>query len=261
VAALTAAGVRAATVGASFRLLRRVLSAAEAAGMVTKNPARGVKVPPSPREEMRFLSPGELLAVAEAVEERDRALVLLLGLCGLRIGEALALTVDDLDLLRRRVRITKAGSEVRGKVIIGPHQDGRCPGGRPASNVVDEFASTWQRSLRAPPALYSLIATEARFAGQLATASLKRAGIAERFPRVHDLRHTAVALAIGEGGHPKSIQAMLGHSSITVTLDRYGHLFPSIGERLADALDARIRRADVDQVWTKRGPAAIEDSA
>jgi integrase len=114
--------------------------------------------------------------------------------------------------------------------------------------------------------LYSLIATEARFAGptgdgERGLPALKRAGISEPFRRVHDLRHTAVALAIGEGGHPKSIQAMLGHSSITVTLDRYGHLFPSIGEQLAEALDARIRRADVDQVWTKRGPAAIEDSA
>jgi integrase len=62
--------------------------------------------------------------------------------------------------------------------------------------------------------------------------------------RFHDLRHTCVALSIeasttnGRAVHPKLIQQRLGHSSITVTLDRYGHLFPSLEEALADALDA-----------------------
>jgi integrase len=44
---------------------------------------------------------------------------------------------------------------------------------------------------------------------------------------VHDLRHTAVAFAI-TGAHPKQIQEMVGYSSITVTLDVYGHLFQSL---------------------------------
>jgi integrase len=54
------------------------------------------------------------------------------------------------------------------------------------------------------------------------------AGVSCRF---HDLRHTSVALAIAEGAHPKAIQARMGQSSITVTLDRYGHLFPSSTKR------------------------------
>jgi integrase len=66
------------------------------------------------------------------------------------------------------------------------------------------------------------------------------------------LRHTAVALAIAEGAHPKAIQARLGHASITTTLNTYGHLFPSLdvelAERLgdvrADALAARLRHAE-----------------
>jgi integrase len=56
--------------------------------------------------------------------------------------------------------------------------------------------------------------------------------------RWHDLRHTAASLAIAAGAHPKLIQQQLGHSSITVTLDRYGHCFPSMATALADALDA-----------------------
>ena len=77
--------------------------------------------------------------------------------------------------------------------------------------------------------------------------ALRRAELACRF---HDLRHTSVALAIAEGAHPKAIQARMGHSSINVTLDRYGHLFPeldeaialSFGDRLAAARDDRNRK-------------------
>ncbi len=56
--------------------------------------------------------------------------------------------------------------------------------------------------------------------------------------RIHDLRHTCAALLIAQGAHPKAIQAQLGHSSIQVTLDLYGHLFPDDMDRLASQLDA-----------------------
>ncbi len=53
---------------------------------------------------------------------------------------------------------------------------------------------------------------------------------AEPSCRFHDLRHTSVALAIADGAHPKAIQTHMGHSSINVTLDRYGHLFSELDE-------------------------------
>ena len=49
--------------------------------------------------------------------------------------------------------------------------------------------------------------------------------------------HTCASLCIALGAHPKAIQERLGHSSITVTLDRYGHLFPKLDEALTDRLD------------------------
>ncbi len=58
--------------------------------------------------------------------------------------------------------------------------------------------------------------------------------------RVHDLRHTSVALAIAAGAHPKAIQSRMGHSSINVTLDRYGHLFPTLDENIATTFDAEL---------------------
>lgn len=59
--------------------------------------------------------------------------------------------------------------------------------------------------------------------------------------RFHDLRHTAVALAIAQGAHPKTIQARMGHSSVQVTLDRYGHLFPELDANIAEGLDVTFR--------------------
>lgn len=57
----------------------------------------------------------------------------------------------------------------------------------------------------------------------------------------HELRHTAAALAIAQGAHPLAIKERLGHSSITVTMDRYGGLFPRLEEAIAEGLDGALR--------------------
>ena len=55
--------------------------------------------------------------------------------------------------------------------------------------------------------------------------------------RFHDLRHSHVAALIAQGEHPKVIQTRLGHSSIKVTQDRYGHLLEGLDEAAAACLD------------------------
>lgn len=72
--------------------------------------------------------------------------------------------------------------------------------------------------------------------------------------RVHDLRHTCASLLIDLGAHPKAIQEWLGHKSITVTIDVYGHLFPSLNEALAEQLDEVFRRAAESP---ERAPATV----
>ncbi len=56
--------------------------------------------------------------------------------------------------------------------------------------------------------------------------------------RFHDLRHTYAALMVAAGAHPKYLQAQMGHSSIRVTLDLYGHLFPDANRGVLESLDA-----------------------
>ena len=56
--------------------------------------------------------------------------------------------------------------------------------------------------------------------------------------RIHDLRHTAVALWIAAGANPKEVAAWAGHASVSFTLDRYGHLYPESDLSLRERLDA-----------------------
>ena len=70
-----------------------------------------------------------------------------------------------------------------------------------------------------------------------------RAGLSGRF-RIHDLRHTAASLMIQAGYPPKMLQEIMGHASITTTLDLYGHLYPGEMDRYANRLDDAAGTAD-----------------
>ncbi len=59
--------------------------------------------------------------------------------------------------------------------------------------------------------------------------------------RFHDLRHTAATLMFKQGVHPKVVQERLGHSSISLTLDTYSHVIPSMQSQAADDLDAILQ--------------------
>jgi integrase len=67
---------------------------------------------------------------------------------------------------------------------------------------------------------------------------LKRAGLPDI--RWHDLRHTCATLLLGRGVHPKLVQHLLGHASVTMTLDRYSHWVPSMGRHAADGMDEAL---------------------
>jgi integrase len=71
--------------------------------------------------------------------------------------------------------------------------------------------------------------------------------------RIHDLRHTAVALWIAAGANPKEVAARAGHTSVSFTLDRYGHLYPESDAALRDRLDAIYSAGQREQ-----GAAVVE---
>lgn len=220
-----------------WRTLRRMLNVAVDRDIIPRSPLRKVAAPRVPQTEMRFLTADRLEALAVAAKLRDKdgnvtcdygPMVLVAGWGGLRWSELVGL---------RPAAIEAGGVRVTGQLIDGRRWE------EPKGNA--------HRFVSLPPSVMDLLVpmsdelvftspsgrpvNHSNWRQRVLGPAKAAAGVDPGF-RPHDLRHTAVALAIATGAHPKAIQARMGHSSIQVTLDRYGHLFPEIDSSLAAAL-------------------------
>jgi len=246
----------------AYYVLYAVLEAAIQAGALVRNPAAGVRAPRSHSREMHFLSAAEVERLAEAIVPPYGVLVRFAAYTGLRAGEIAALRVKRLDLLRGTVRVVEAASEVSGRLITGPTKTHAERTVRLPRFLRDELAAY----LASPPRDRDAFVFTAPKGGPLRhhnfykrqfCPALVRAGLPAQI-RFHDLRHTCASLLIAQGAHPKAIQAHLGHSSIQVTMDRYGHLFPDALEHLADRLDAAHAQLRMDAMGTEPHRGLIE---
>ncbi|MGH2773091.1 MAG: tyrosine-type recombinase/integrase, partial [Actinomycetota bacterium] len=238
VAELDAKGLKPATVHKAYQILGKIMSAAVDAEIISKSPCRKVQLPKVDAQEMRFLAPDEVWGLAEAIDPRYRAFVLLAAYSGLRRGEIFGLRPERLDLLRGRVEVAEILVEVRGHQTFGPPKTRAglrwVPLPRP---VCDELG----RHLAAYPG--DLVFTSpqgspmrgSQFRARYWLPAVKRAGLEPL--RLHDLRHTAVALWIAAGASVKEIQKRAGHASSSTIIDRYGHVLPSAEEKVNQGLE------------------------
>lgn len=247
VSKLTRDGYAPATVQLAYGLLSMALSAAVEAGVLVRSPSEGTKLPKRQRREMRFLSMDELHELADVMDPRYRVLVMTAGLSGARFGELAALRVNDLNLLRRRLTISRSLSEVRGGI-----------------QETEPKTAAARRTIALPASLVDNLALHLATGSHAPTdrvftapdgGPLRRRGFRNRFwvpaveasvgqpCRFHDMRHTHAALLIAANTHPKVLQARLGHSSIKTTLDIYGHLYEPLDEEAADRLEQLVVRA------------------
>jgi len=81
--------------------------------------------------------------------------------------------------------------------------------------------------------------------------ALRQAGLPKI--RFHDLRHSFASLLIAQGEHPKLISEQLGHASVQITLDRYGHLLPASYDSAGERLDAALFGSEL-QAFANSGP-------
>jgi hypothetical protein len=162
---------------------------------------------------------------------------------GLRWGEGAALRRSRCHLIRSRLEVEESLAEVGGNLFFGPTKTYQRRAVVIPGFLREMLAAHLARNVARDPD--SLVFTNAEggplrnsnFRSRVWRPALAAAGLPEDL-RIHDLRHTCAALLIAQGAHPKAIQAQLGHSSIQVTLDRYGHLFPDDMDGLATQLDA-----------------------
>lgn len=239
------AGLAPSSVHRHYRTLRRMLQVAVEKQRITTNPCDRVAPPRVPKREMTFLSWEEAVDLAEAHSERFRALIYLAVDAGMRWSELIGLRRPRVDLRNHKVRVTeqlvrldtgewlrkepKTGASVRS-ITVSPFTADLLGG------HLERFANPGLDGLVFPNGAGNPVASSS-FWNQHFQRALHQAGLKCRF---HDLRHTSVALAIAEAAHPKAIQARMGHSSINVTLDRYGHLFPELDEAIASAFGDRL---------------------
>jgi integrase len=243
---LGADGLAPGTIRNTLAVFRMVLDLAVDDGAIAKNPctvksrSRRVQLPKSRHEEMHFLNPVEVQRLAEAVGPKYRTLIYFAAYTGLRAREITALKVSRLHLDPGNVEVVEAGD-----AEIGPTKNWETRTvGLPrflvemlASELTDrgavgsDFVFTSPRGLRV---LHN------NFYRRVFREAVDETDLPSNL-RFHDLRHTCAALLISQGAHARAIKEHLGHSSISVTMDRYGHLFPDERERLVVALDAAYR--------------------
>ena len=241
VADLSARSLAPATVVKAYQLFGKVMAAAVDAGYLAQTPCRNVPLPRIEREEMRFLTPTEIVTLAGTIRPIYRALVFTGAYGGLRIGELAGLRRRRVDLLRGTVEVAEIITEVSGRLHVGlpKTRASRRTIGLPRFVIRELEAHLGSNT---DPDSYVFTAPQGgplriiAFRNRVWRPATKTAGLDGL--RIHDLRHTAVALWIAAGASPKEVASRAGHTSVSFTLDRYGHHYPEADAILRDRLEA-----------------------
>lgn len=240
------AGLASSSVHRHYRTLRRVLQAAVEKDRLGANPCDRVDPPRVAARDMVIIDWSQTVALAEAHSRRFRGLIYLGIDSGMRWGELIGLRRTNLDTSRRKVRVVEQLVKLKDKSFV--RRPPKTSAGVRSITIspsvasildthLEKFSAEGPDGLVFPNAAGNPISASSFHNNHFKPARTK-VGVSCRF---HDLRHSSVALAIADGAHPKAIQERMGHSSITVTLDRYGHLFPVLDEDIASAFDRHLR--------------------
>jgi len=222
------------------------------------DPTRGLRLPASTGRRERIATPDEARRLIEALPPEDRALWATAMYAGLRHGELRALQVRDVDLERRRINVKRGWDQYEGEI------DPKSEKGTRSTIITRPLQRLLARHLRdtgrkgtdlafgrstTTPFQSNSVTKRAREAW---VAARKREGRQNDSPtgsRIHaiglqECRHTAVSQMLDAGIAIDKVSKFMGHASITITIDRYGHLLPG-GEtdaiRLLDAYHQRDR--------------------
>jgi integrase len=250
-------GLSAYSVLQAHRTLSRALTQASHWGLIRRNPAALVFPPrPTPRP-MTALMPEQLRQLLNTCrDDRLHPLLVLLATAGLRLGEALALKWDDLDLdlgrlaVRRTLQAQPGGGLVFGAPKTRTSNRTVVLTRRALSELRHHLDRETERRAKSVRWQDTGLVFTNRWGGPLhqcrANQALTRALDDAGLPRirVHDLRHTAATALLVAGVHPKLVQDFLGHSSIKTTLDTYSHVMPTIHDDAIRRLDLIIDGGD-----------------
>jgi integrase len=242
-------------------VLSQVLATAVEANRLARNPAAGVRLPRIVRREMHFLTAAQVEQLADSIAPPFPLLVRFDAYTGLRAGELAALRVGRLDLLRGRCEVVESATEVANELVWGATKTYERRTVRLPRFLCEQLGAYLADRPHAPGDLVFTMPQggplrEPKFAERYFKPAALIAGLPAAL-RVHDLRHTCASLLIREGASIKAVQHHLGHKSASITLDRYGHLFPEELDHLADRLDRLHAQAAVYPACTDASVATL----
>jgi integrase len=240
IATMHEAGLSASRMLQARALLSSTLKAAVRNQMIPSNPAEGSSIPRKSRKPMRFLSPSEAHTLVNAMPEPHKTMILTLAYTGMRQGELTALRRRRVNLLRKEIVIAESATDVRGRKVFGEPKNRQARSIEIPAFLIEPMARQLQSANTHPNSLVFTSTSDtpmdwSNFRKRVWIPAVEQAGVSPL--RMHDLRHTAASILIAQGCQPKFVQEHLGHSSITVTMDRYGHLYPEARTEVADAFD------------------------
>jgi integrase len=246
---LVDSGLSPSRVRQAHQLLSMTLKASVRARRLTANPAMGTPLPRATRRAPSFLDAEQVDQLVAAVPQRYEALILVLAYGGIRWAEAVGLKLRRVNLLRRRIEVTETLSEVNGKLHTVPPKTWEGRTIAIPSFVVDALGVHIGLFTDGDPD--SLVfTTDSRT--PLRSSNFRRkvwlpaiTEIDQDGLRPHDLRHTCASLLIAADAHPRHIKEHLGHSSIRVTMDVYGHLYEDSKDEIVDRLETNRRTGTV----------------
>jgi integrase len=239
---LCADGFDASTVRNTLMPLRVIFRRAVARGEIAVNPTTGLELPAVEGTRERIASPGEAEALLAVLPERDRALWATAMYAGLRRGELLALRWEDVDLAAGVIHVERSWDAKEG--VVTPKSRAARRSVPIAAVLREQLVQHTLRSGRRSGLVFGTSATQPFTPSNVrkrANAMWTGAGLDPI--GLHECRHTFASMMIAAGVNAKALSAYMGHSSVTITYDRYGHLMPGSESEAAELLDEYLARA------------------
>ena len=239
---------KATTVNITIVQLKSIFNAAVADGIISRNPAAGVK-PLKLDEEIatktyhRALTEEEQSIFMEQVKQEWLYELIALLLCtGMRVGEATALTWNDIDYINNVIHVTKTISRTAaGEYTIGTPKSKTSIRDIPLNNTIKGVLKSQKEKLALIHGnVISMTRTvfENVYGGMVYNASvnsairntlkrINRNGVEIEHFSAHALRDTFATRYIEQGGSPQVLKTILGHASLSMTMDLYSHVLPN----------------------------------
>ena len=244
---MTADGLAPGTITTRFNNVRAVFRAARKDKIIGADPAEGITLPRKRRAEaaMTIPTPADIGKILAAADVRFRPFIGLCAFAGLRLGEAAAVKVGDIDFLRRTLTVSRQVQRAdRFHVEIRPPKYGSERVVYLPEALVNMLAAHVEDGVR--PEGWLFVGTHdgpphQNTVGYWWRKTLRNAGLKDI--KLHDLRHFYASGLIAQGCDVVTVQRALGHATATTTLNTYSHLWPTAEDRTRKAAQAMMAAA------------------